>query len=310
MKKALESPLSVMLHLKSFEVYLMNNTSKTIEFGNDNNNSKNGIAQVEVRFYEIDKGDCYSKQVIKLDNDNNGFRIDPMSSLVIGQIDVSNLLQNDVTIINLILQIIVYENDNNSKEVLDTKLVSPSVYFNDDNNNGNEVEIICRNMYWIHRKDDFRSFQWKLKPKRCKIDVQINGNNSYPNDNIAQNGMSYVVIVKNVGDCLAFFIRLQILKMVIEQTTTSNNGNCDNDNDDEFIIISSSTSRVLPVVYNDNFISLFPGESQIIEFDILNNNNTGNNNNNNDNNVIMYLCISGYNIIKQLIKLEECRTNN
>ncbi len=105
------------------------------------------------------------------------------------------------------------------------------------------------NWYWLSQKPDeleWKKSKWYYTPQsgfadfNALKDLQATTLNVNYSLAIKENETKYTVTVTNLGKAVAFFVHLRILK-------------------------EKNADDILPVIFSDNYISLAPGESRIIE---------------------------------------------
>ena len=105
------------------------------------------------------------------------------------------------------------------------------------------------NWYWLSQKPDeleWKKSKWYYTPQsgfadfRALKDLQATTLNVNYSTAKTGNETKYTVTVTNTGKAVAFFVHLRILK-------------------------EKNADDILPVIFSDNYISLAPGESRVIE---------------------------------------------
>jgi exo-1,4-beta-D-glucosaminidase len=105
------------------------------------------------------------------------------------------------------------------------------------------------NWYWLSQKPDeleWKKSKWYYTPQsgfadfRALKDLQATTLNVNYSTAKKENETKYTVTVTNTGKAVAFFVHLRILK-------------------------EKNADDILPVIFSDNYISLAPGESRVIE---------------------------------------------
>ena len=95
-------------------------------------------------------------------------------------------------------------------------------------------EILAENFYWLNEKNDFKALNHLPEPK---LDVAVS--------NVSNTGThKFQVLVKNTGQTLAFMLNLKLVG-------------------------KESKQEILPSFWSDNYISLLPGESKILDVEIM-----------------------------------------
>ncbi len=124
-----------------------------------------------------------------------------------------------------------------------------STYFLDLRLRGNNGEEIANNFYWLSTKDDVPDFEkttWYWTPNKEHAD--LTGINSMPETGIEfsysvsemDGKIHFSADLNNPSDMIAFFIEVQLVDR-------------------------KSNEPVLPVFWNDNYVSLLPGEARTLE---------------------------------------------
>jgi len=124
-----------------------------------------------------------------------------------------------------------------------------TTYFIDLKLKEKDGEIIGRNFYWLSTKEDVLDWdntQWHITPIKSYADLK--GINRMPDSKVevthtiseSDNKANVTVKIKNVSDKIAFFIELNLAG-------------------------ESSGSSILPVYWEDNYVTLLPGEERDIK---------------------------------------------
>ena len=124
-----------------------------------------------------------------------------------------------------------------------------STYFLDLRLRGNNGEEIANNFYWLSTKDDVPDFEkttWYWTPNKEHAD--LTAINSMPETGIEfsysvsemDGKIHFSADLNNPSDMIAFFIEVQLVDR-------------------------KSNEPVLPVFWNDNYVSLLPGEARTLE---------------------------------------------
>ena len=113
----------------------------------------------------------------------------------------------------------------------------------------NKGETVGKNFYWLSTKEDvldWENTQWHYTPNKAYADLR--GINKLPDSQVEvtdaiteyDDKTEVEVIIKNVSDKIAFFIELNLKG-------------------------EKSGSSILPVFWDDNYVSLLPGEERTIK---------------------------------------------
>jgi exo-1,4-beta-D-glucosaminidase len=112
---------------------------------------------------------------------------------------------------------------------------------------GGEIKDI--NWYWLSEKSDelnWKKSKWYYTPKSSFTDYSALNNMPQTSVNVEHSSdknadsTTHKITIKNNGKAVAFFVHVRVLK-------------------------GKNTDDILPVIFSDNYISLAPGESRIIE---------------------------------------------
>ena len=96
-------------------------------------------------------------------------------------------------------------------------------------------KVLAENFYWLNESNNFKDLN-SLPEPRLDIAVKL----------ISTAGKhNYQVMVKNTGNSLAFMLNLKMVG-------------------------KDSKQEILPVFWSDNYLCMLPGESKVLELEIMN----------------------------------------
>ena len=154
---------------------------------------------------------------------------------------------NSKEIFSKILQVGIEENS--SKKIFDMpRITSPTIYFVDLRLKDQEGNIIGQNFYWLSTKEDvldWKNTQWHVTPNKSYADmtgiykmpkakVEVQFSSAEVGDRV-----EVPVILKNISDNIAFFTELTLK--------------------------DKSGTAIVPVFWEDNYVTLLPGEEREIK---------------------------------------------